>query len=239
MFFFDPAYLVFMIPAFILMGITSWYVKHSYNKWSKVRSTSGLTGAQAAEKLVSRAIYTFDGNSADLRSVRVLGIGGNLTDHYDPRNKTLNLSQGVANVPSVAAIAIAAHELGHAMQDADGYAPLRLRSVLVPMVNIGSNLGWVLIMAGLFLRFTELAWLGILVFAGGAVFSLVTLPVEFNASARAKQMLLQSGIIQTDEEMRGVNAVLNAAALTYVAALITAILQLLYYVFLVGGRRRN
>jgi Zn-dependent membrane protease YugP len=169
----------------------------------------------------------------------VLGIGGNLTDHYDPRNKTLNLSQGVANVPSVAAIAIAAHELGHAMQDADGYAPLRLRSVLVPMVNIGSNLGWVLIMAGLFLRFTELAWLGILVFAGGAVFSLVTLPVEFNASARAKQMLLQSGIIQTDEEMRGVNAVLNAAALTYVAALITAILQLLYYVFLVGGRRRN
>lgn len=239
MFFFDPTYLIFMIPAFILMGITSWYVKHSYNKWSKVRSTSGLTGAQAAEKLVSRAIYTSDGSSADLRSVRVLGIGGNLTDHYDPRNKTLNLSQGVANVPSVAAIAIAAHELGHAMQDAEGYAPLKLRSVLVPMVNIGSNLGWVLIMAGLFLRFTELAWLGILVFAGGAVFSLVTLPVEFNASARAKQMLLQSGIIQTDEEMRGVNAVLNAAALTYVAALITAILQLLYYVFLVGGRRRN
>jgi len=239
MFFFDPTYLIFMIPAFILMGITSWYVKHSYNKWSKVRATSGLTGAQAAEKLVSRAIYTSDGRTADLRNVRVLGIGGNLTDHYDPRNKTLNLSQGVANVPSVAAIAIAAHELGHAMQDSEGYAPLRLRSVLVPMVNIGSNLGWVLIMAGLFLRFTELAWLGILIFAGGAVFSLVTLPVEFNASARAKQMLLQSGIIQTDEEMRGVNAVLNAAALTYVAALITAVLQLLYYVFLVGGRRRN
>jgi uncharacterized protein len=239
MFFFDPTYLIFMIPAFILMGITSWYVKHSYNKWSKVRATSGLTGAQAAEKLVSRAIYTSEGGGADLRSVRVLGIGGNLTDHYDPRNKTLNLSQGVANVPSVAAIAIAAHELGHAMQDAEGYGPLRLRSVLVPMVNIGSNLGWVLIMAGLFLRFTELAWLGVLVFAGGAVFSLVTLPVEFNASARAKQMLLQSGIIQTDEEMRGGNAVLNAAALTYVAALITAILQLLYYVFLVGGRRRD
>lgn len=239
MLFFDPTYLIFMIPAFIIMGITSWYVKHSYNKWSKIRASSGLTGAQAAEKLVSRAIYTSDGNSADLRSVRVLGIGGNLTDHYDPRNKTLNLSQGVANVPSVAAIAIAAHELGHAMQDAEGYAPLKLRSVLVPMVNIGSNLGWVLIMAGLFLRFTELAWLGVLVFAGGAVFSLVTLPVEFNASARAKQMLLASGIIQSDEEMRGVNAVLNAAALTYVAALITAILQLLYYVFLVGGRRRN
>jgi Zn-dependent membrane protease YugP len=239
MFFFDPTYLIFMIPAFILMGITSWYVKHNYNKWSKVRATSGLTGTQAAEKLVSRAIYTSTEGGANLRNVRVLGIGGNLTDHYDPRNKTLNLSKGVANVPSVAAIAIAAHELGHAMQDAEGYAPLRLRSVMVPMVNIGSNLGWILIMAGLFLRFTELAWLGVLVFAAGAVFSLVTLPVEFNASARAKQMLAQSGIIQTDEEMRGVNAVLNAAALTYVAALITAILQLLYYVFLVGGRRRD
>ena len=239
MFFFDPTYLIFMIPAFILMGITSWYVKHSYNKWSKVRATSGLTGAQAAEKLVSRAIYTSNAGGADLRNVRVLGIGGNLTDHYDPRNKTLNLSQGVANVPSVAAIAIAAHELGHAMQDAEGYAPLKLRSVMVPMVNIGSNLGWILIMAGLFLRFTELAWLGVLVFAGGAVFSLVTLPVEFNASARAKQMLAESGIIQSEAEMRGVNAVLNAAALTYVAALITAILQLLYYVFLVGGRRRD
>ena len=237
MFFLDPTYLIFMIPAFILMGITSWYVRHSYNKWSKVRASSGLTGTQATEKLISRATYTST-DGASLRDVRVLGIGGNLTDHYDPRNKTLNLSPGVANTPSVAAIAIAAHELGHAMQDAEGYAPLRLRSVLVPMVNIGSNLGWILIMAGLLLRFTELAWLGILVFAGGAVFSLVTLPVEFNASARAKQMLAESGIIQSDAEMRGVNAVLNAAALTYVAALITAILQLLYYIFLVGGRRR-
>jgi Zn-dependent membrane protease YugP len=237
MFFLDPTYLIFMIPAFILMGITSWYVKHSYKKWSKIRAASGLTGAQATEKLISRAAYTST-SGASLRDVRVLGIGGNLTDHYDPRNKTLNLSPGVANQPSVAAIAIAAHELGHAMQDAEGYGPLRLRSVLVPMVNIGSNLGWILIMAGLLLRFTELAWLGILVFAGGAVFSLVTLPVEFNASARAKQMLTESGIIQSEEERRGVNAVLNAAALTYVAALITAILQLLYYVFLVGGRRR-
>ena len=238
MFFFDPTYLIFMIPAFILMSITSWYVKHNYNKWSKIRATSGLTGAQATERLISRAAYTST-SGASLRDVRVLGIGGNLTDHYDPRNKTLNLSPGVANQPSVAAIAIAAHELGHAMQDAEGYAPLRLRSVMVPIVNIGSNLGWILIMAGLFLRFTELAWLGVLVFAGGAVFSLVTLPVEFDASARAKRMLAESGIIQTDEEMRGVNAVLNAAALTYVAALITAVLQLLYYVFLVGGRRRD
>ena len=238
MLFLDPVYLIFMIPAFILMGITSWYVKHSYNKWSEVRSSSGLTGAQAAEKLVSRAIYSAAEGSADLRQVRVMGIGGNLTDHYDPRNKTLNLSKGVANTPSVAAVAIAAHELGHALQDAQGYAPLRLRSALVPMVNIGSNLGWILIMAGLLLRFTELAWLGVLVFSGGALFALATLPVEFNASARAKQMLAESGIIQSDAERRGVNAVLNAAALTYVAGLITAILQLLYFIFLVGGRRR-
>jgi hypothetical protein len=243
MFFFDPTYLMFMIPAFILMGITSWYVRHSYGKWSKIRASSGLTGAQAAQQLVSRAVYSgFDG-SADLRNVRVLGIGGNLTDHYNPQDKTLYLSPGVANAPSVAAVAIAAHELGHAMQDAEGYIPLRFRSVLVPMVNIGSNLGWILIMVGLLLRATDLgisiAWLGVLFFAGGAVFALATLPVEFNASARAKAMLTTSGIIRTEEEARGVNAVLNAAALTYVAALITAVLQLLYYIFLVGGRRRN
>jgi Zn-dependent membrane protease YugP len=245
MFFFDPTYLIFMIPAFILMGITSWYVRHSYSKWSKIRASSGLTGAQAAQQLVSRAVYSGVDGSVDLRNVRVLGIGGNLTDHYNPRDKTLYLSPGVANSPSVASVAVAAHELGHAMQDAEGYIPLRFRSALVPMVNIGSNLGWIFIMVGLLLRSTNLgisiAWLGVLFFAGGAVFALATLPVEFNASARAKAMLAQSGIIRTEEESRGVNAVLNAAALTYVAALVTALLQLLYYVFLVGGlgRRRD
>jgi Zn-dependent membrane protease YugP len=234
--FLDPTYLIFMIPAFLLMAGTSWYVKHSYNKWSKVRASSGLTGAQAAQQLTSRAIYSSMEGSADLRNVRIAGVGGNLTDHYDPRDKTLYLSPGVANAPSVAAVAIAAHELGHAMQDAEGYIPLRFRSALVPMVSIGSNLGWILIMAGLFFGWLNLAWLGVLFFAGGAVFALATLPVEFNASARAKAMLTTSGIIRTEEEARGVNAVLNAAALTYVAALVTAILQLLYYVFLLGGR---
>jgi hypothetical protein len=218
-----------MIPAFILMALTSWYVKSAYNKWSRVQASSRLTGQQAAQQLIS---------AGNLYGVQVQGTAGNLTDHYDPRNKTLFLSQGVANVASVASVAIAAHELGHAMQDAEDYFPLRFRSALVPVVNIGSNLGWILIMIGLFLKFTELAWLGVLVFAGGAVFALATLPVEFNASARAKQLLVQTGIIRTDEEQRGVNAVLNAAALTYVAGLITAILQLLYYVSLVGGRRR-
>lgn len=228
--FFSPTYLMYMIPAFILMGLTSWYVKFAYNKWSKVPAQSRLTGTQAAQQLIS---------AGNLYGVRVQGTAGNLTDHYDPRDKTLYLSQGVAHVASVASVAIAAHELGHAMQDAEGYFPLRVRSALVPVVNIGSNLGWILIMIGLFLRFTELAWLGIIIFAGGAVFALFTLPVEFDASARAKQLLVQTGIIQTDEERRGVNSVLNAAALTYVAGLVTAIMQLLYYVSLVSGGRRR
>lgn len=238
---FDPNYLLFMAPAFLLMALTSWYVKAAYNKWSKVRAQSGLTGAQAAQKLISSAIYSVDGGEG-LRDVRILGIGGNLTDHYDPRDKTLKLSPGVANTPSVAALAIAAHELGHAMQDSEGYFPLKLRSALVPAVNIGSNLGWILIIIGLFLNFTTLAWLGVIAFSAGAVFALFTLPVEFNASARAKRMLAESGIITSEEEQRGVNNVLNAAALTYVAGLVTAVLQLLYYVSLVGGmggRRRS
>jgi hypothetical protein len=230
MFFFSPTYLIYMVPAFILMALTSWYVKSAYNKWSRVQASSRLTGQQAAQQLIS---------AGNLYGVQVQGTAGNLTDHYDPRNKTLFLSQGVANVASVASVAVAAHELGHAMQDAEDYFPLRFRSALVPVVNIGSNLGWILIMIGLFLRFTQLAWLGVLVFAGGAVFALATLPVEFNASARAKQLLVQTGIIRTDEEQRGVNAVLNAAALTYVAGLVTAVLQLLYYVSLVSGGRRR
>ena len=232
MFYFDPTYFIFMIPAFIIMGLTSWYVRSSYNKWSQVRASSGLTGAQAAQRLIS---------TGNLYGVSVAGTPGNLSDHYDPRNKTLFLSQGVANSPSVASVAIAAHELGHAMQDAEDYFPMRVRSFLVPVVNIGSNLGWILIMIGLFLRFTELAWLGVLVFSGGALFALATLPVEFNASARAKRLLLDSGIISGEEEARGVNNVLNAAALTYVAALVTAVLQLLYYATMVMGmssRRR-
>jgi uncharacterized protein len=233
MFFFDPMYLIFMIPALALMGFASWYVRHAYNKWSQVRASSGLTGHQAAQRLIS---------TGNLYGVQVQGTAGQLSDHYDPRNKTLFLSQGVANSPSVASVAISAHELGHALQDAEEYFPMKIRTMLVPAVNIGSNLGWILIMIGLVLRVTNLAWIGVAVFSAGALFALATLPVEFNASSRAKQLLYQTGIIQTEEEQRGVNQVLNAAALTYVAGLITAVMQLLYYVFLVGGmggRRRN
>lgn len=230
--FLDPRYLLFMLPALLLMLITSWYVKSAYNKWGQVPARSRISGYEAAQRLIS---------AGGLYGVRIEGVAGQLTDHYDPRDKTLRLSAGVARGASVASLAVAAHELGHAQQDAEGYFPLRFRSALVPMVNIGSYMGWIFIMAGLFFRWTNLAWLGVIFFAGGAIFALATLPVEFNASARAKRLLSETGIIVSEEERRGVNAVLNAAALTYVAGLVTAILQLLYYVTLVGGlgRRRD
>ena len=229
MFYFSPTYLLFMAPAFILMLVTSWYVKSAYNKWSKVPSSSRMTGVQAAQRLIS---------NSGLYDVKIEGVGGNLSDHYDPRTKTLRLSPGVANSTSVAAVAVAAHELGHALQDAEDYIPLRFRAALVPAVNVGSWLGWILIMIGLFLQMFNLAWMGVLIFSGGAIFALATLPVELNASARAKQLLASTGIVQTEQERQGVNNVLNAAALTYVAALVTAVLQLLYFASLIGGRRR-
>lgn len=230
---FDPRYILFMAPAFILMLAVQWYVQSAYKKWSQVQARSRMSGSQAAQRLIQRG---------GLYDVRVEGIDGKLTDHYDPRNKVLRLSQGVYQSSSVAALAIAAHELGHAMQDKDDYTPLRLRAALVPAVNIGSYLGWILIIIGFLLRFTQLAWVGVAVCSAGAVFALATIPVELNASARAKKLLVESGLIVGDDEMRGVNKVLNAAALTYVAALITAVLQLMYYVMLVlgmGGRRRS
>jgi len=232
MFFYNPTYLLFMAPAFLLMLLTSWYVNSAYRKWSRVPARSRLSGYEAAQRLIT---------AGGLYGVRIEGIRGNLTDNYDPRDKTLRLSPAVANGASVAALAVAAHELGHAMQDSEDYLPLRFRAALVPAVNIGSWLGWILIIIGLMLNMVNIAWLGVLVFAGGAVFALATLPVELNASARAKRLLAETGIIQGEEEQSGVNNVLNAAALTYVAALVTAILQLLYYVSLVGGlgRRRS
>ena len=222
-----------MAPAFIIMLAVQAYVNSAYKKWSQVPARSHLSGAQAAQRLIERG---------GLYGVKIEGVQGNLTDHYDPRSKVLRLSQGVYQDASVASLAIAAHELGHAMQDKEDYLPLRFRAAIVPMVNIGSYLGWILIIIGLLLRFTGLAWLGLAVFAGGAVFALATLPVELNASARAKQLLVESGLIVGEDEQRGVSNVLNAAALTYVAALVTAVLQLLYYATLVmgmGGRRRS
>jgi Zn-dependent membrane protease YugP len=236
MMFFNPQYLLFMAPAFLLMLITSWYVKSAYQKWSRVIARSRLTGSEAAQRLIARG---------GLYGIQVQNVSGNLTDNYDPRTKILHLSQGVAENTSVASLAVAAHELGHAQQDAEGYFPLRFRAALVPMVNIGSTLGWILVMVGLFLNYaglalgTNVAWLGVMIFAGGAFFALATLPVELNASARARHLLTDTGIITGPDEQRGVNTVLTAAALTYVAALVTAVLQLLYYVTLVGGMGRR
>ncbi len=228
--FFNPTYWLYMAPGLLLVIFTSWYVKSAYKKWSRVPARSRINGHEAAQRLI---------NAGGLYGVQIEGIRGEMTDHYDPRSKTLRLSQGVAQGASVASLAIAAHELGHAQQDAEGYFPLQVRSAMVPMVNIGSNLGWILIMAGLLLNWINVAWLGVAFFAGGALFALMTLPVEFNASARAKRLLAETGIIQTEEERRGVNNVLNAAALTYVAALVTSLLQLLYYASLLTGRRRR
>ena len=234
--FFNTQYLCYMAPAFLLMLVTSWYVKSAYRKWSQVPARSGLTGYEAAQRLIARA---------GLSGIQIQGVAGNLTDNYDPRTKVLNLSQAVAQNPSVASLAVAAHELGHAQQDAEGYFPLRFRAALVPMVNIGSYLGWILIIVGLLLSYAgmalgvNIAWLGVAIFAGGAMFALATLPVELNASARARRLLSDTGIISGSDEEHGVATVLNAAALTYVAALVTAVLQLLYYVSLVGGLRRR
>jgi uncharacterized protein len=228
---FDPMYLIFMAPAFIMMMIVQWYVNSAYNKWSKVPSRSRVSGAQAAQRLAQRG---------GLYNLQIQGVSGRLSDHYDPRTKSLRLSPGVYEGSSVASLAIAAHELGHALQDQEGYFYLRVRSALVPVVNFGSSLGWIFILIGLMMNFLQLAWVGVAVFSAGALFALATLPVEFNASARAKQLLQDSGLVTTSDEIRGVNHVLNAAALTYVAALVTAVLQLLYFVMLVlgAGRRR-
>ena len=231
--FFDPRYLIFMAPAFLLMLFAQWYVSSAYRKWSQVPANSRVTGAEAAQRLI---------RYGGLYGVQVEGIAGNLTDNYDPRDKVLRLSRGVYEGKSVASMAIAAHELGHALQDQQGYFPLRLRAAMVPAVNLGSMLGWILIIIGLVLQSTGLAFLGVLVFSGGALFALATLPVELNASSRAKRLLSESGLIMGEEERRGVNKVLNAAALTYVAGLVTAIMQLLYFASLVtgmGGRRRG
>lgn len=232
MLFYNFNYWIFMLPAFLLMLVAQYYVSSTYRKWSQVGNRSRLTGADAAQRLI---------RAGGLSDVRVEGVQGQLTDHYDPRKKVLRLSQGVYQSSSVASVAIAAHELGHAMQDHEGYFPLRIRAIMVPAVNIGSMLGWIFIILGIFLQLSGLAWLGVFIFSGGALFALATLPVELNASARAKQLLVQTGIIVGQEEQRGVNKVLNAAALTYIAALLTSILQLFYFVSLVGGmggRRR-
>jgi hypothetical protein len=227
MFFFDPLFLLFALPGLVLSLIAQARVKSAFNKYSKVRTARNVTGADVARRLLE---------AQGLYDVKVEKTEGMLSDHYDPRKKVLRLSPDVHDTPSVAAAGVAAHEMGHALQDAKGYMPLRFRSALVPAVQFGSSLGPWIFIGGLLLNFTELAWVGVILFAASVVFALVTLPVELDASRRAKQLLSSNGVI-IGNEAEGVEKVLNAAALTYVAAAIAAIGQLLYYVFLLMGRR--
>ena len=206
-------------------------VTSTFNKYSKVRSRTGMTGADAAMRLL-RAQGIYD--------VSVRPVSGNLTDHYDPRTKVVNLSESVYYATSVAAIGVAAHECGHAMQHNEGYAPLNFRSALVPVVNFGSKLSWPLILLGVLFGGvgSTLCQVGILTFTLVVLFQLVTLPVEFNASKRAVKLLDSQGILAGDE-VQGTKKVLGAAALTYVAAAASTILQLLRLIILYGGRRRD
>jgi hypothetical protein len=227
---FNINYLIYMLPALILSMIAQFYINSRYAHWGKVRNRAGLTGEQVAQQLSERL---------GMYDLKLKGVQGQLTDHYDPRNNVLSLSRDIAQGPTVASMAITAHELGHAQQDKENYLPMKIRSAMVPAVNIGTSLGWILILIGLLLNLGNLAWLGVFAFSAGAIFSIATLPVELNASKRAKNMLIQSGIIQSEEERKGVSQVLNAAALTYVAAIASSVMQLLYFASLAGGGRRR
>jgi Zn-dependent membrane protease YugP len=229
MFYFDPLYLVFALPAFLLALYAQWRVQAALGKYSRVHTGRGATGAR-----VARAIL--DGYG--LHNVAVERTGGFLGDHYDPLHRTLRLSPEVHDTPSVAAVGIAAHEAGHALQHAEGYWPLQIRTAMVPVVQFGSYLGPIVFLLGFLLQMTPLAWAGVFLFAGVAVFALVTLPVEFDASRRAKELLAGQGYAWGDE-LAGVSRVLDAAALTYVAGLAQALSTLLYYVFLLTGFRRR
>ena len=227
----DPTYILVLIGVVISMAASS-KMNRTFQKYSRVRSHNGMTGREAAERILhSQGIY----------DVRVEHVSGNLTDHYDPRNKTLNLSDPVYNSTSVAAIGVAAHECGHAIQHQRNYFPLTLRSAIVPVANLGSTLSWPLIIIGLLFNSRmgqTLIMAGVIAFSLAVLFQLVTLPVEFNASARALRFLNDTGML-SHEELKGTKKVLKAAALTYVASAAAAILQLLRLLLLFGGNRRD
>ena len=226
--FYDPTY-IFVIIGVIITLVASTRVKSTFNKYSGIRSLSGITGARAAAMLLeSQGIY----------DVKIEHVRGELSDHFDPRNKVLRLSDTVYGSTSVAALGVAAHECGHAVQHDKGYAPLKIRAALVPVVNFGSRLSWPIILLGVLFGLNEnFINIGIVLFSMGVLFQLVTLPVEFNASNRAMNMLESNGILRGDE-VRHAKKVLNAAALTYVAGAAASLLQLLR-LFLLFGRRRD
>ena len=227
---FDPMYFLFIIPGLALSLWASFRVKSTFNRYSKVPSLSGRTGAEAARMLL---------DGAGITDVKIVRSHGMLSDHYNPITKTLALSEPVHDSNSVAAIGVATHEAGHAIQHARQYAPLWVRSALVPTANIGSSVGYFVMLGGLMLSSANMVLIGAVLFSAVLLFQVVTLPVEFNASARAKALVLEYGIV-TPQERQGVDRVLNAAALTYVAAAVSTLLTLLYFLYrsgLIGGRR--
>jgi len=227
---FDPMYFLFIAPGLVLSLWASWRVKSNFNKYSKVRSSRGITGAEAAAELL---------RTASIDDVKIVRTAGKLSDHYNPINKTLALSESVYDSSSIAAIGVATHEAGHAIQHAKHYGPLWVRSMLVPTANIGSSIGYIVMLIGLFMASTNMVLVGAVLFSMVLLFQIVTLPVEFDASRRAKALVVEHGII-LPQEREGVDRVLNAAALTYVAAAISTLLTLLYFLWrsgLIGGRR--
>jgi uncharacterized protein len=231
--YFDPMYFVFLLPALLLTLYAQWRVQSAYKKWAQVRNSHNMTGADVARVLLPRE---------GLQHVPVEVTPGQLSDHYDPSQDVLRLSPQVAQQPTIAAMAVAAHEIGHAEQDRDGYALMKLRSGIVPLVNIGSSLGYLIFFGGLFAQVPAIAWLGVLMVSAGAIFALITLPVELDASNRAIRMLTENGLVANEEERRAARDMLNAAALTYIAGAAQAVATILYYVFLLlgmSGRRSD
>jgi Zn-dependent membrane protease YugP len=221
----DPLYWVMIIPTMILAMWAQMKVKSNFSRFSKYTTERRLTGADAAEAVL---------NHAGIRGVRVEETRGFLSDHYDPRKRILRLSPDVFRGRSIAAAGVAAHEAGHAIQHAKGYAPLALRNAMVPLASFGSWLAMPMIILGILLQSLQLTQFGVLAFAALVVFQMITLPVEFDASSRAKTVLVKAGVLSNQAEVAGVNKVLNAAAMTYVAATITAVVQLLYFAMRAG-----
>lgn len=232
--FFDPLYIVLIVATLIISGGAQLYIRSTYGRWSKVPNGPRLNGAQVAEYLRSRARFGDQPGTQAITAIQI--VPGALSDHFDPRDRSLGLSKDVAEQPSVASMAIAAHEVGHAQQHAEGSLSMRLRSLLVPAATIGPNIAYLLIFAGLIFQVTGLVTLGIVFFGLAVLFSIATLPVEIGASRRALAMLAETGILQAEQDRRGARSMLTAAALTYVAAAVTSVLTLLYYLSLA---RRN
>jgi len=227
--YFDPLYMIILAIGFVLSAGASFWTKSAVKKWSQVPTSRGMTGAQVAEAIL---------DAEGIRDVNVEQVGGFLSDHYDPRSRTLRLSPDIYGGRSISAAGIAAHEVGHALQHAQGYLPMRMRQAMVPVANIGTNVGIWMVIIGMMIGLTGLSTLGVVVFAGFVLFTIVTLPVEFDASLRARKVLQKHSLLGP-QELAGVSKVLTAAAATYLAAAVSAILQLLYWAMragLLGGR---